>query len=200
MVWQTKVPAWVVPLVTNLVIPDSAIVETEVEFGKLGDSVQPVTNTALQYTVNFPGLVPEFRIFVSAVPTTNGINYMLKAYKGVGFYGAKTEVISYDNKKINTWSFPIDRKKFGFCSLSRNSVVIGDGAISYASQIHVVDSVLSLATNYDSEFDKRVVLNDVDKFTLNRFDAIQSPTVVTRVSFLPVWEVWVIKFFRDNNS
>jgi len=200
MVWQTQVPAWVLPLVANLVIPDSAQITTGVEFGKLDDSVQAVTNTALKYTVRFPGLVPEFRVLVSGVPTTTGVNYFVKALKGVGFYGARTEIVSYDDKKINSWSFPIDRKKFGFCSLSRNGVVVRDSSVGYANQIHVSDEVLSLAGNYDTEFDGTLVLNEVDKFVLNQFDAVQSPSVVTKVSFLPVWEVWALKFFRDNTS
>lgn len=200
MSWITKVPAWVIPLVQAYVIPDDAQVQTGVDFdsfdGGDGDEVSVNQN----FTLSYPGLVPSYALEPILQPQTNGVQYILKAKKSVGFYGCKTEVVSYDPKRINSWEFPLERKQFGWLTLGRGSFVMSDDRIAYANQIHTCVSATLLLLNYDDQFNTENLFNSADKLTATHVNVRLSPTVKIRVTPLPTWEVWALRFFQSDGS
>lgn len=200
MTWQSKVASWVLPLVAELAIPDDAGVFSDVEFATLDNSVDAVTSDNQLLDADFPGLIPNYSVAVNITPTTGGLDYAVKALKAVGFYGVVTTVLSYEPKKLNDWTFPLVRKNFGFCAQSRGDVVSYNAPIHYQRQFHIDQAVLALLTNYDDQFNSENVFNSADKFALSKFTCFLYPTVVLRVGFLPIWEVWALKFFQSDNT
>lgn len=198
MTWQSKVAAWVVPLVSGYVIPDDATVITEIKYGTLEEAEGSRILQGEILTAEYPGLIPNFSFEAEINPQTNGAQYNLKARKAVGFYGVQLEVISYEDKRLNKWTFPILRRNFGFMTLSRNGVVASGQPLHYGAEYHFNDSVISLASNYDNDYRISDLTNAVDKYVLNRVDAFLYPDVVLRVSFLPIWEVWAIRYFQGS--
>lgn len=197
MTWQSKVAAWVVPLLSEFAIPDDATVQTDVELADLEDATDPFTSSEATFTSDYPGLIPNYRVDPIITPTTGGLDYVIKALKAVGFYGVLTTVVSFDPKKVNLWTFPQVRRNFGFCALSRGSLVSLNQPIHFQQQYHIDEGVLGLISNYDDQFNKENIFNSADKNCLNRFSCYQAPGVRTRVSFLPVFEVWAVKFFQS---
>lgn len=199
MSWISQVPAWVIPLLQAYVIPDNATVQSGVDFDSFDSGDGDETSVNEQVSLSYPGLVPSYALEPILIPATNGINYILKAKKGVGFYGCKTEVISFDESRINRWVFPIVQRKFGWMTLGRDSGVISEHRISFAKQIHVCEPATLLLLNYDDQFDTSNLLNSADKLTATKVYAQLSPTVKVKFRFLPTWEVWAIKFFQSNS-
>lgn len=198
MAWQSKVASWVIPLLGDYVIPDNATVITEIKYATLDEAQSPQTLSGQNLTAFYPGLIPNFSVDPEINPQTNGAQYNLKALKAVGFYGFQADVISYDDKRLNKWTFPLLRRNFGFISMSRNGVVASDQPLHYGSEYHFNDSVIALAANYDNDYRISDLTNEVDKYVLNRVDAFLYPDVVLQVSFLPIWEVWAVRFFQGN--
>ena len=197
MTWQTQVASWVIPLLADYIIPDDAQVITGVEFGTLDDATgsQTLSGTTLQ--ADYPGLVPDFSLDPEITPTTTGTQYNLKAKKSVGFYGVDIDVISYDDKRLNKWTFPLLRRNFGYAALSRYSTVVVDKPIHYGAQFIFAEAVQALALNYDDDFSVSNLFNSVDKFCCTKVSVFLYPDVVLRVRFLPIWEVWAVRFFQE---
>lgn len=196
MTWISKVPSWVVPLVAEYVVPDDAVVVTGVEFGTLDDATSPVVLQDGKTQHDYPGLIPDFSLDPEITPTTGGSQYNLKAKKAVGFYGVDCTVTSFNEKRLNKWTFPLVRRNFGYVALSRYSTVAYDEPLHYENQYHISESVQALALNYDDDFSTSNLFNSVDKFCLTMVSVFLYPEVVLRVAFLPIWEVWAIRFFR----
>ena len=200
MTWQTKVAAWVIPLLAEFLIPDDADVVTNVDFATLEGATDPFTSDAATFTADYPGLIPNYSLDPVITTTTEGVSYALKAKKAIGFYGVLTTIMSFDPERLNSWTFPLVRRNFGFCSLSRGDKVVLDEPMHYQRQYHLDTGIISLASNYDDEFDPKNLFNSVDKFALDRFSCFQYPGVTTRVAFLPIWEVWAVRFFRSQEN
>lgn len=200
MTWQSKVASWVIPLLGDYVIPDDATVVTEVRYATLEEAESPQILSGQNLTAEYPGLIPNYSVDPEINPQTNGVQYNLRALKAVGFYGFLAEVVSYDDKRLNKWTFPLLRRNFGFASMSRNGSVICDQPLHYGAEYHFSDAVISLSSNYDNDFRIYDLTNNVDKYVSNRVDAFLYPDVVLRVSFLPIWEVWAIRFFRASET
>lgn len=196
MVWITKVPAWVVPLLTEYVIPENATVLTGVEFGKLGNPDGITTLSGNSRTAVYPGIIPNYSLVPEIQTQTSGVQYNLKARKAVGFYGVITDVLSFDNTKLNRWEYPLVRRNFGFCSLSKGVFVAHDEPLHYQEQIIISPGTTQVAINYDDDFSLENIFNDADSFALDRFDCFLYPSVLLQVGFLPIWEVWAVRFFQ----
>lgn len=198
MSWQTKVASWVIPLLSEYIIPDDATVATAVDFATLADATDPFTSSEATFSVDYPGVVPNYSVQPVITPTTGGLNYAIKALKAVGFYGVVTTVLSYNPKKLNRWTFPLTRRNFGFCTLSRDITVSLEKPIHYERQFHLDTGIISLASNYDDEFNSENLFNSLDQFALTKFSCFLYPEVNLRVAFLPMWEVWAVKFFQSD--
>ena len=200
MSWFTKVPAWVIPLLQAYVIPDDASVQTGVDFDSFdgGDGAEVSINQ--DFTLAYPGIIPSYALEPVIQPQTDGIQYILKAKKSVGFYACKTEVVSYNQSRINSWEFPLDRKQFGWVTLGRGSTVMSDDRIAYGRQIHTCVPATLLLLNYDDQFNTENLFNSADKLTATHVNARLSPTVKVRFTPLPTWEVWAVRFFQSNNG
>lgn len=197
MAWQTQVASWVIPLLADYTIPDDATVITGVEFGTLDDATSPQELSGNNLQADYPGLVPDFSLDPEITPTTTGTQYNLKAKKAVGFYGVDCDILSYDDKRLNKWTFPLLRRNFGYAALSRYSTVVVDKPIHYGAQFIFAEAVQALALNYDDDFSVSNLFNSVDKFCCTKISVFLYPDVVLRVRFLPIWEVWAVRFFRD---
>lgn len=200
MAWQSKVASWVIPLLGDYVIPDDATVITEIKYATLEQAQSPQILQGQILTAEYPGLIPNFSVEAEINPQSNGAQYNLKALKAVGFYGFQADVVSYDDKRLNKWTFPLLRRNFGFIAMSRNGVVASDQPLHYGSEYHFNDSVIALSANYDNDYRISDLTNEVDKYVLNRVDAFLYPDIVLRVSFLPIWEVWAVRFFQGNTT
>lgn len=200
MSWVSKVPAWVIPLLQAYVIPDDATVTTGVDFDSFdgGDGSEVSINQ--DFTLAYPGIVPSYALEPIIQPQTSGIRYILKAKKSVGFYACRTEVLSYEQARVNRWEFPIDRKQFGWVTLGRGGTVLSEERIAYALQIHTCIPATLLLLNYDDEFNTENLFNSADKLTATHVNARMSPTVKVRFTPLPTWEVWAINFFREQSD
>lgn len=199
MTWQTKVASWVIPLLGDYVIPDDAAVITEIKYATLDEAESPQILSGQNLTAEYPGLIPNYSVEPEINPQTTGVQYNLKALKAVGFYGVQADVVSYNDTRLNKWTFPLLRRNFGFMAMSRNSIVASDQPLHYGAQYHFNDAVISLSSNYDNDYRISDLTNAVDKYVLNRVDAFLYPDVVLRVSFLPIWEVWAVRYFQSNN-
>jgi len=198
MTWQTKVAAWVIPLLGEYLIPDSATVVSGVGFAPIGDAESGVASSDPTFTVEFPGLIPNYSIEPTIVPTTGGFLYDLKVKKAIGFHGVVTTVLSFEPSKFNNWVFPLVRRNFGYIALSRGDIVSLHQSILFQQQVHLDNSVFGLAANYDEQLNPNNLLNSVDKTALTKVSVFQYPTARTRISFLPIWEEWAVRFFRAN--
>lgn len=200
MTWQSSVASWVIPLLGDYVIPDDAAVITEIKYATLDEAQSPQILSGQNLTAEYPGLIPNYSVDPEINPQTGGVQYNLKALKAVGFYGFQAEVVSYDDKRLNKWTFPLLRRNFGFIAMSRNGIVASDQPLHYGSEYHFNDAVIALSANYDNDYRISDLTNEVDKYVLNRVDAFLYPDVVLRVSFLPIWEVWAVRFFQNNDG
>lgn len=198
MPWQTKVPFWVVQAVSAYIIPDDTDFATSSSFQKLDDAVDSVQSSENTYTHDYPGLIPNISLKTEIVPTTGGANISLIASKAIGFYGVLSEVVSFDAKKLNDWTFPLERRNFGFLALSRGDKVSLNQPVHYAKQYHIDSGIAVLASNYDVERTSTTISNDINEFALNKVSGFQYPTVVTRIGFLPIQEEWAVKFFQED--
>lgn len=196
MSWVTKVPAWVLPLLTEYIVPDNATVVTGVEFGKLGSPDGVTTLSGNNRTAEYPGLIPNFSLVPEIEAQTTGTQYNLKARKAVGFYGVVLDVLTFDPKRLNSWNFPLVRRNFGHCSLSKGLFVAHDEPIHYQEQIVISVGTTQVAINYDDQFSISNLFNNADDFALTRFDCFLYPSVVLQLGFLPIWEVWAVRFFQ----
>lgn len=197
MSWIAKVPAWVLPLLSEYAVPDNATLVSGVEFGKLGEPLGLTTLSGNNLTASYPGLVPDFSVKPEINPKTTGISYNIKLYKAVGFYGVVTDVLDFDETKINRWTYPLVRRNFGYCSLSKGLFVSHDVPLHYQEQIIISPGISIIAINYDDQFSTEQITNEVDDFALDRFDCFLYPSVTLAVAFLPIWEVWAVRFFRS---
>jgi hypothetical protein len=198
MAWQTKVASWVIPLLADYAIPDDATVLTGVEFGTLDDATSPKILQGSTLQADYPGLVPDFSLDPEITPTTEGTQYNLKVKKAVGFYGIDCDVLSFNDKRLNKWTFPLLRRNFGYVALSRYSTVAADFPLHYENQYHFAEAIQALALNYDDDFSTNNLFNSVDKFCLTKVSVFLYPEVVLQVRFLPIWEVYAIRFFQNN--
>lgn len=196
MAWQTKVPAWVIPLLSEFLVPDDAAVITGVEFGTLDDGTGKKILSGSTLQAEYPGLIPNYDLDPEITPTTGGVQYNLKARKAVGFYGVDCSVLSFDEKKLNRWNFPLVRRNFGHIALSRFSTVALSKPMHYQNEYHISESVQALTLNYDDDFSTSNLFNSVDKFSLTLASVFLYPSVVLQVGFLPIWEVWAVRFFQ----
>lgn len=196
MTWQTKVASWVIPLLADYTIPDEAQVITGVEFGTLDDATGTTVLQGSVLQADYPGLVPDFSLDPEINPTTGGTQYNLKAKKAVGFYGVDCDVLSYNDKRLNKWTFPLTRRNFGYIAMSRYSTVAADFPLHYENQYHFAEAIQALALNYDDDFSVSNLFNSVDKFCLTKVSAFLYPEVVLQVRFLPIWEVWAVRFLQ----
>jgi hypothetical protein len=199
MTWQTKVASWVIPLLADYVIPDDAQVITGVEFGTLDDATGAKTLQGSVLQADYPGLIPDYSLDPEITPTTGGSEYNLKAKKAVGFYGVDCDVLSYNEKRLNKWTFPLVRRNFGYIAMSRYSTVAADFPLHYENQFHFAEAIQALALNYDDDFSTANLFNSVDKFCLTKVSVFLYPEVVLQVRFLPIWEVWAIRFFKQDS-
>lgn len=199
MTWQTKVASWVIPLLADYAIPDDATIITGVEFGTLDDATgaKVLQGTTLQ--ADYPGLIPDYSLDPEITPTTEGSQYNLKAKKAVGFYGIDCDVLSFNDKRLNKWTFPLTRRNFGYIAMSRYSTVAADFPLHYENQYHFAEAIQALALNYDDDFSVSNLFNSVDKFCLTKVSAFLYPEVVLQVQFLPIWEVWAIRFYQQDS-
>lgn len=200
MAWQSRVASWVIPLIGDYVIPDDAQVITEIKYATLDEAQSPQILSGENLTAEYPGLIPNYSVDPEINPQTNGVQYNLKALKAVGFYGFQADVVTYDDKRLNKWTFPLLRRNFGFIAMSRNGIVASDQPLHYGSEYHFNDSVIALSANYDNDYRISDLTNEVDKYVLNRVDAFLYPGVVLQVSFLPIWEVWAVRFFQSQSA
>lgn len=198
MTWQSKVASWVIPLLADYAIPDDAQVITGVEFGTLDDATGATVLQGSVLQADYPGLVPDFSLDPEINPTTGGTQYNLKAKKAVGFYGVDCDVLSYNDKRLNKWTFPLTRRNFGYIAMSRYSTVAADFPLHYENQYHFAEAIQALALNYDDDFSVSNLFNSVDKFCLTKVSVFLYPEVVLQVRFLPIWEVWAIRFFQNS--
>lgn len=198
MTWQTKVASWVIPLLAEYTIPDEATVVTGVEFGTLDDATGDKTLQGTTLQADYPGLIPDYSLDPEITPTTDGAQYNLKAKKAVGFYGVDCDVLSFNDKKLNKWTFPLTRRNFGYIAMSRYSTVAADFPLHYENQYHFAEAIQALALNYDDDFSTANLFNSVDKFCLTKVSVFLYPEVVLRVRFLPVWEVWAVRFLQGS--
>lgn len=196
MSWITKVPAWVLPLLTEYVVPENASVVTGVEFGKPGSPVGATILSGNNRTATYPGLIPDYSLVPEIQVQTTGLQYNLKARKAVGFYGVVTDVLSFPSNRLNSWNYPLVRRNFGHMSLSKGVFVAHDEPLHYQEQIIIATGITQVAINYDDGFSLENLFNDVDAFALDRFDCFLYPDVVLQVAFLPTWEVWAVRFFQ----
>lgn len=199
MTWQTRVASWVIPLLADYAIPDDAQVITGVEFGTLDDATSPRVLQGSVLQADYPGLIPDYSLDPEISPTTGGNQYNLKAKKAVGFYGVDCDVLSYNDKKINKWTFPLVRRNFGFIALSRFSTVAADFPLHYENQYHFAEAIQALALNYDDDFSTSNLFNSVDKFCLTKVSVFLYPEVVLQIRFLPIWEVWAVRFLQSSS-
>lgn len=198
MTWQSKVASWVIPLVSSYAVPDEAAVITEIKYATLEEAESPQILQGEILTAEFPGLIPNYSLDVEINPQTNGAQYNLKALKAVGFYGFQADVVSFSESRLNRWTFPLTRRNFGFVAMSRNGVVASDQPLHYGSEYHFNDAVIALSSNYDNDFRIYDLTNAVDQYVLNRVDAFLYPEVILQISFLPIWEVWALRYFQGN--
>lgn len=198
MTWQSQVASWVIPLLADYTIPDDAGVVTGVEFGTLDDATGDKTLDKNNLQADYPGIIPDYSLDPEVNPTTGGVQYNLKAKKAVGFYGVDCDVISYDDTRLNKWTFPLLRRNFGYLALSRYSTVAVDKPIHYGNQFVFAEAIQALALNYDDDFSISNLFNSVDKFCLTKVSVFLYPDVVLRVRFLPIWEVWAVRFFQES--
>lgn len=198
MTWQSKVASWVIPLLADYAIPDEATVITGVEFGTLDDATGAKVLQGNVLQADYPGLIPDYSLDPEITPTTGGTQYNLKAKKAVGFYGVDCDVLSYNDKRLNKWTFPLTRRNFGYIAMSRYSTVAADFPLHYENQYHFAEAIQALALNYDDDFSVSNLFNSVDKFCLTKVSVFLYPEVVLQVRFLPIWEVWAIRFFQNS--
>ena len=92
MTWQTKVAAWVIPLLGEFLIPDDATVVSGVGFATIDSAESGIASSDATFSADFPGLIPNFSVEPTIVPTTGGFLYDLKAKKAIGFHGVVTTV------------------------------------------------------------------------------------------------------------
>ena len=196
MTWQTKVAAWVIPLLGEYLIPDDAQVISGVGFASIDAAESGIASSDATFTAEFPGLIPNFSVEATIVPTTGGFLYDLKAKKAIGFHGVVTTVLSYIPEKFNNWVFPLVRRNFGYIALSRGDVVSLHQSILYQRQAHLDSSIFSIAANYDEQLNASNLTNSVDKIALTKASVFQYPSARTRISFLPIWEEWAVRFFQ----
>lgn len=196
MTWQTKVAAWVIPLLSEFLIPDDATVVSGVGFATIDAAESGITSSDATFTAEFPGLIPNFSVEPTIVPTTGGFLYDIKVKKAIGFHGVVTTVVSYVPEKFNNWVFPLVRRNFGYIALSRGNIVSLHESILYQQQAHLDNAVFSIAANYDEQLNANALTNSVDKVALTKASVFQYPTARTRVSFLPIWEEWAVRFFQ----
>lgn len=196
MTWQTRIAAWAIPLLGEYLIPDDATVVSGVGFATIDSAESGFTSSDAIFSADFPGLIPNFSIEPTIVPTTGGFLYDIKAKKAIGFHGVTTTVLAYEEGKFNRWTFPLVRRNFGFIALSRGDVVSLQQPVHYQRQVHLDAGVFGLASNYDVQLNASTLTNSVDKCALTKASIFQYPTSRIRVSFLPIWEEWAVRFFR----
>ena len=199
MAGLSTVPGWVITLISNYVLPTDVVFSTTSSFATLDEAADPVSTSEATYTFDYPGLIPNATLDVSTTPTTGGLNFTLIAKKAIGFYGVLSTILSFDAKRLNSWTFPLVRKNFGYLALSREGKVSAHSSVAYERQYHLDPGVIALASNYDIEAKSNDIFNNIDQFALNKVSGFQYPGVTTRISFLPIVEEWAVKFFQKNS-
>jgi len=199
MPWQTKVPLWVLSAVSQYVIPDDSDFSTSSSFQKLDDAVDFVTTSQQTFSFDYPGLIPNVTLKSEIVPTEAGANISLIVSKAIGFYGVLSEVITFDPKKLNAWTFPLERRNFGYLALARKDKVSLDQPIHYSKQYHIDGNIVGLASNYDVERSSDRLTNDVDNFSLDSVNGFLNPSVNLQLGFLPIQEEWAVRFFQKDS-
>ena len=84
-------------------------------------------------------------------------------------------------------------------SMSKGLFVAHDEPLHYQEQIIIATGITQVAINYDDDFSLENIFNDADAFALDRFDCFLYPDVVLQVGFLPIWEVWAVRFFQASS-
>lgn len=199
MAWNTQVPLWVLNLAAQFVIPDNAGLTSGIKIASLEEDEDSQSFSTQTGQGDYPGIIPNYSIVPETETTTDGVNWKIQFRKAVGFYGIKTEVVAYDSTRLNQWNFPLDRKQFGFVTVSRNAAVIVSEPISYSQQYFISDAILSILSGYNDQFGISKLFNKADDFVANLISFYVNPTVQLRVSFLPIWEVWQLAFFQTSS-
>jgi len=197
MAWNTKVPLWVLNLAAGFVIPDDAGLTSGIKIASLEESTDPQSFTLQTGQGDYPGVIPNYSVVPETEVTTEGVDWKIQFRKAVGFYGVKVEITSYDSTKLNQWNFPLDRKQFGFMTVSRDDAVILSEPISYSKQFFISDGILSILSGYNDQFGISKLFNKADDFVANLFSFYVNPSCAVRVTFLPIWEVWQLAFFQE---
>ena len=199
MTWQTKVPLWVLNLAANFLIPDDASLTTGIKYATLDQLTDAQDFNTQTNQANYPGFIPNYSFLPETEPTTDGVNWKIQFLKAVGFYGIKTEVLAFEPSRLNQWNFPLERRQFGFITLSRSAGVLLSEPLSYSEQFFIAEGVLSLLSVYNDTFGINKLFNKADDFVCNLVSFYVNPTVNLRIAFLPVWEVWQLAFFQSES-
>ncbi|MDF0553398.1 hypothetical protein [Kamptonema sp. UHCC 0994] len=109
--------------------------------------------------------------------------------KAVGFWAVHIEVTEFDEKILNSWKHPLQRRNFGFITFCRGGVAIQDSPIHYANQIISIPITRALAEGCGGAEISSVA---VDYVCGNLAEGVKAT-----ISFLPIWDVFSYDYVKQ---
>lgn len=197
---STSLPSWVSGLLIGYFIPEEVDVRTKISLGTYGGNYKGYTGTSQQGVHNYPGLFPDYSVQVNIEVLTTGASYNALLLKAVGFYGLIVRVFDYNQKHFNDWSYPIERRNFGYMSIS-----IGENVI-HAEPIHF-NKVIAQSLEVTTRTMAAMQSHDPNSLTVaaelccaNRYEYTLYKPASIEFKILPVLEVWELSWFVKDSS
>ena len=193
----TSLPLWIQSLLVGYVVPEEVSVKTAIRLGDLRSRSGTTTQSSLYGDLSFPGLIPDFSVALESVPTVTSMVYSMFVKKAVGFYGITFKALDYDKTKFNDWSFPVERRNFGFMAFLKDSDVVEASALHYENQIILADSIVDVLTPVIAYHDPSDLIIKAEGYCCSRIVYQMAREFTYEFSFIPCYEVWEIGWVSD---
>lgn len=108
--------------------------------------------------------------------------------KAVGFWAVHIQINQFDEKVLNSWKHPLQRRNFGFITFCRGGVAIQDSPIHYGSQIISIPITRALAESCGGA--------EISSVAVDYVCGNLAPGVKATISFLPIWDVFSYEYVK----
>ena len=118
----------------------------------------------------------------------NKTNVEVVGAKAVGFWAVHIQIDEFDEKILNSWKHPLQRRNFGFITFCRGGVAIQDSPIHYGNQIISIPITRALADSCGGA--------EISSVAVDYVCGHLAEGVKATISFLPIWDVFSYEYVK----
>lgn len=195
-----KLPFWVAQLLSGYILPDEVGVKTSIAMGNFLGSGSPIVRTDMSFVGDYPGAIPDFSVNANVEPMVTHVSYNIELKKAVGFVGFVAEVSDYNQAHFNDWSFPVERRNFGYMAFSNNDNIASPQPIHFKQSLLLSHEAMTRTAYAKMAHDTQSLLVAAEHACMNGYAFTLYKQATIRLKPIPVYEVWEVSWTAINDT